>query len=236
MKFYLFILAAFFCAAPLSAEVISFVNFNPSRMGEYDYLKVSEKAVLQGGLQTERLEVESGGTVTVNAADNLNYNITTVKTEDFPSATVTVSMSTASFKGGDSVNLPDVNLYGGTTSFEGENSYVATLQEYSDAGRQAETILRQRAGSIEADTVVIAGPSKKNGASLVTLYGDDDDDDNSTTKGFHLAGNDIPEPTVGHVVDKNGGTTELTGSSCGLIWEERETVQGTSVRVLAIKC
>ena len=60
--------------APLSAEVIQTINFNPARLGQYERLKVSEKATFQGGLTAQSM---SAGTVSINESesDALAYDI-----------------------------------------------------------------------------------------------------------------------------------------------------------------
>jgi len=44
---------------PVSAETVSSVSFNPSRLGNYQVLRVSGAATLRGGLQTTDLEIKS---------------------------------------------------------------------------------------------------------------------------------------------------------------------------------
>lgn len=80
-KISLFILLGL--AMPLAAETVSAVSYNPSRMGDYDYLRVSRKATLRGGLQvpyngtdntTGVFTVNSSGTnpITFSFTDNNN--------------------------------------------------------------------------------------------------------------------------------------------------------------------
>ena len=50
-------------AIPVLAEQVSVVTFNPSRLGEYQHLKVTDSATLRGGLSTPRFEVGAGAAV-----------------------------------------------------------------------------------------------------------------------------------------------------------------------------
>ncbi len=63
--------------AVLQAEVIQTINFNPARLGQYERLKVSEKATFQGGLTAQSMQVRSGGTVSINESNSgaLAYDI-----------------------------------------------------------------------------------------------------------------------------------------------------------------
>ena len=56
--------------AVLQAEVIQTINFNPARLGQYERLKVSEKATFQGGLTAQSMQVRSGGTVSINESNS----------------------------------------------------------------------------------------------------------------------------------------------------------------------
>ena len=194
----------------LQAETVSSVSFNPSRMGEYTYLKVADKANLKGGLNATTLNISSGGTVSMTTDSSSRvYQIDTVTGEanssiDMPNTAFhgntsnTYSSYDASSSSVPSGLLPTVKVLGGTQQYNND-SYLATVD--------AVNMLKQRAGTLKGGTLTIGG-NESNG---VTLYGGD------STLGFHLAGNDIPVPTAAHT---NTGK-EL--SNCTLAWEKRKT-------------
>ena len=194
----------------LQAETVSSVSFNPSRMGEYTYLKVADKANLKGGLNATTLNISSGGTVSMTTDSSSRvYQIDTVtgaanSSIDMPNTAFhgntanTYSSYDASSSSVPSGLLPTVKVLGGTQQYNND-SYLATVD--------AVNMLKQRAGTLKGGTLTIGG-NESNG---VTLYGGD------STLGFHLAGNDIPVPTAAHT---NTGK-EL--SNCTLAWEKRKT-------------
>lgn len=196
--------------AAYAAETVSSVSFNPSRMGEYTYLKVSDKATLSGGLNATTVNIASGGTVTMTTDSSARvYEVPTVT--GAPGAAVNMPNTVfhgntantyASYQSESSSApsglLPSVAVKGGTMTFNND-SYIQTLD--------AVNILKQKVGTLKGGTLEITG----NGGSTVSLY------DSGNTAGFHLAGNDIPEPTAIHTnTNKN-----LTG--CQLAWEKRKT-------------
>ena len=206
-------------SAPLChAEIISSVSFNPSRMGEYTYLKITDKANLKGGLNAATMNINSGGTVTMTTDNSARiYDVPTV-TGASGSA---INMPNTAFHGNTSNTyssyksestsapsglLPSVAAKGGTQTYNND-SYIQTLD--------AVNMLKQKVGSLKGGTLEITG----NGGSTVGLY------DSGNTAGFHLAGNDIPEPTAAHT---NTGTN-LT--QCQLAWEKRKTSDSTPKEV-----
>ena len=68
---------------PAGAEIVSTISYNPARMGQYDYLKVSKDAVFKGGFNGlevgifSRQCVDAGRTDTVSGQlflqDTLRY-------------------------------------------------------------------------------------------------------------------------------------------------------------------
>ena len=206
-------------SAPLChAEIISSVSFNPSRMGEYTYLKITDKANLKGGLNATTMNINSGGTVTMTTDTSSRiYDVPTV-TGASGSA---INMPNTAFHGNTSNTyssyksestsapsglLPSVTAKGGTQTYNND-SYIQTLD--------AVNMLKQKVGTLKGGTLEITG----NGGSTVGLY------DSGNTAGFHLAGNDIPEPTAAHT---NTGTN-LT--QCQLAWEKRKTSDSTPKEV-----
>lgn len=193
-----------------AAETISSVSFNPSRMGEYTYLKVADKATLKGGLKTPQLNVSVGGTVSVYPDTSSRvYGINQVNGQ----VHTAIEMENTVFHG-NNVNqyagyksetnstpsglLNTMSIYGGDQEYT-QDSYIRTLD--------AVNILRQRVGTLKSGRLSIGGDNGR----AVSLYEGD------STYGFYLAGNDIPEPTSAHT------NTGQDLNNCTLAWEKRTT-------------
>ena len=206
-----------FSAVNAPAEIISAVSYNPSRMGDYVYLKVADKANLKGGIESNTMIVRSGGTVTATSPD-LNYDVPAVvgasgSTLDMPNTAIhgsnanTYNNYQAVNTGTPSALLGNVNVNGGQTTVKND-SYISTLD--------AVNRLKQKAATLRANKLSVSGSED------ASLY------DGATTDGFTLAGNDIPQPTSSHV------NTGAALSNCTLKWEERTTSDNQKVKLLAL--
>ena len=213
----LLIAGALFLACPLAAEMISAVSYNPSRMGDYVYLKVADKANLKGGIEANTMTVRSGGTVSASSP-NLNYNVPAVVGEsgsalDMPNTAIhgaaanTYTNYQAVNTGTPTALLNNVYVNGGTTTVKSD-SYISTLD--------AVNRLKQKAATLRANKLSVSGSED------ASLY------DEATTDGFTLSGNDIPQPTSSHV------NTGAGLSNCTLKWEERVTSNNQKVKLLAL--
>ena len=210
-------LITLFAAVNAPAEIISAVSYNPSRMGDYVYLKVADKANLKGGIEANTMTVRSGGTVSASSP-NLNYNVPAVvgesgSTLDMPntaihgSAANTYDNYQAVNTGTPNALLNNVYVNGGTTTVKSD-SYISTLD--------AVNRLKQKAATLRANKLSVSGSED------ASLY------DDATTDGFTLSGNDIPQPTSSHV------NTGAGLSNCTLKWEERVTSNNQKVKLLAL--
>ena len=206
-----------FLTLPAAAEVVSEVFYNPSRMGDYVYLKVADRVNLKGGIESNTMTVRSGGTVSASSP-NLNYEVPAVvgasgSTLDMPNTAIhgaeanTYSGYQAVNSGTPSALLNNVYVNGGKTTVKND-SYISTLD--------AVNRLKQKAGTLRASKLSVSGSED------ASLY------DGATTDGFTLAGNDIPRPTASHV---NTGTSL---SNCTLKWEDRVTSDNKKVKLLAL--
>ena len=213
----LLVAGALFLACPLAAEMISAVSYNPSRMGDYVYLKVADKANLKGGIEANTMTVRSGGTVSASSP-NLNYNVPAVvgasgSSLDMPNTAIhgaaanTYTNYQAVNTGTPTALLNKVYVNGGTTTVKND-SYIATLD--------AVNRLKQKAATLRANKLSVSGSEN------ASLY------DGATTNGFTLAGNDIPQPTASHV------NTGAALSNCTLKWEDRITSSNQKVKLLAL--
>ena len=210
-------LITLFAAVNAPAEIISAVSYNPSRMGDYVYLKVADKANLKGGIEANTMTVRSGGTVSASSP-NLNYNVPAVvgesgSTLDMPNTAIhgaaanTYDNYQAVNTGTPTALLNKVYVNGGTTTVKND-SYIATLD--------AVNRLKQKAATLRANKLSVSGSED------ASLY------DEATTDGFTLSGNDIPQPTSSHV------NTGSALSNCTLKWEERVTSNNQKVKLLAL--
>ena len=213
----LLLLGLLFCTLPAGAEVISAVSYNPSRMGDYVYLKVADKANLKGGIESNTMTVRSGGTVSARSP-NLNYDVPAVvgasgSTLDMPNTAIhgaaanTYNNYQAVNSGTPSALLNNVYVNGGKTTVKSD-SYISTLD--------AVNRLKQKAATLRANKLSVSGSED------ASLY------DGATTDGFTLAGNDIPHPTSSHV------NTGSALSNCTLKWEDRVTSDNKMVKLLAL--
>ena len=216
-RFVVLFLITLFAAVNASAEIISAVSYNPSRMGDYVYLKVADKANLKGGIESNTMTVRSGGTVSASSP-NLNYNVPAVvgesgSTLDMPNTAIhgaaanTYDNYQAVNTGTPTALLNNVYVNGGTTTVKSD-SYISTLD--------AVNRLKQKAATLRANKLSVSGSEN------ASLY------DDGTTDGFTLSGNDIPQPTGSHV------NTGASLSNCTLKWEERTTSDNKKVKLLAL--
>ena len=210
-------LITLFAAVNAPAEIISAVSYNPSRMGDYVYLKVADKANLKGGIEANTMTVRSGGTVSASSP-NLNYTVPAVvgasgSALDMPNTAIhgaaanTYDNYQAVNTGTPTALLNNVYVNGGTTTVKND-SYISTLD--------AVNRLKQKAATLRANKLSVSGSEN------ASLY------DDATTDGFTLSGNDIPQPTGSHV------NTGARLSNCTLKWEERVTSNNQKVKLLAL--
>lgn len=204
------------CAGISSAEVVSAITFNPSRLGTYTYLRAANSAVLAGGLETETMNVSSAGTVSVtipssDTSDNI-YEATEVRPAENASQ-VTVNMPNTTFYGngkpvGDELlkrsSIPTVAIAGGDQTYKNK-SYVYLLDAASS--------LIQQVNTLKGGALTISG-NAQDGRNLYN---------GTHSNGFYLAGNDIPEPVAAYT----NGAGDLTG--CKWAWVDR---QGAKVLAL----
>ena len=218
------------------AEVIQSVNFNPARFGQFERLKVSEKATLKGGLKAQSMRVHSAGTINLEETPSaeqgrLAYDIIKLDGSNgyyslgssFPD-NPTLSFPSTCFSSMencvDSTNTGalKVAFSDGKARFHAPNNYS---DNPSSRIRQITTnanLLRLEAlyATIQGELNVTGngGYTFRNGASDTPL---------------RLAGNWIPLPSA------SGAPTGST-----LTWETRKTVKyanrgGEQVRVLVLK-
>lgn len=197
-------------------EVLSTINYNPSRMGNYDYLKVSDAATLRGGLNVEdTLSVGSNGPITINSASGKDYSIKSVEGKV---ADVAIEMPNTEF------NIANGVINGGTIVFGGAD-VQSTINNITNAANSL-----MYANTTKADSLNIKGPESVDNVELNASNNEKDKD----TTGFFLSGYDIPNPTKDHV--SNDGThmgVEVTGT-CNLTWVERQTNEATPKKVYVL--
>lgn len=223
--FYVFVLLAG-SVSLYAAETVSSVSFNPSRMGDYTYLKVANKATLKGGLKTPEMNISVGGTISAEYSPNDSSRVYVIN-QLMGNPTSAIDMEQAVFHGNIAAQytgyksessllpaglLPLMTIYGGNQTYLND-SYIQTLD--------AVNMLRQRAGELKSTSLSVLG----SGGGTASLY------NGGSTYGLHLAGNDIPEPTGSHT------NTGKDLSNCTLVWEKRKTstTPAKEVWLLALK-
>lgn len=222
------------------AEVIQSVNFNPARFGQYERLKVSEQANFKGGLKAKSMQVQSAGTIDLNATPstdqgNLAYLITKLDGslghshvgDDFPS-TPTLDFPSTCFSSLESCvtatatgNLNVKFWEGAAARFQAPSSYTEPSSRINQITTEANRL------RLEAVYANINGRLHVSGNEGYT-YRNRDLNRNAHTP-MRLAGNWIPLPSASGA--PTGGTLE---------WQTRTTVKyaskgGDKVRVLALK-
>ena len=218
------------------AEVIQSVNFNPARFGQYERLKVSEKATLKGGLKAQSMRVHSAGTINLEETPSaeqgrLAYDIIKLDGSNgyyslgssFPESP-TLSFPSTCFSSMencvDSTNTGTLKVAfsDGKARFHAPNNYS---DNPSSRIRQITTnanLLR-----LEALYATIKGKLNVTGNGGYTFR------NGASDTPLRLAGNWIPLPSA------SGAPTGST-----LTWETRKTVKyanrgGEQVRVLVLK-
>ena len=218
------------------AEVIQSVNFNPARFGQYERLKVSEKATLKGGLKAQSMRVHSAGTINLEETPSaeqgrLAYDIIKLDGSNgyfsldrsFPSSPTLSFPSTCFSSMEDCVDSTNtgalsVAFWDGKARFLAPNSYT---EQPSSRIRQITTqadLLR-----LEAVYATIKGTLNVTGNGVYSYR-----NLNTPSSPLRLAGNWIPLPST------SGAPTGAT-----LKWENRKTVKyadhgGETVRILVL--
>ena len=201
------------CAGISSAEVVSAITFNPSRLGTYTHLRAANSAVLAGGLETETMNVSSVGTVSVTTPSSDNIYVATKVRPVENASLVIVNMPDTVFYGngasvGEYSSITTVEIKGGDQRYK-NTSYVYLLDAASKLIQRVNTLYTKKEGEL-----TISG-NAKDGQDLFSP--------GTHSNGFYLAGNDIPEPVAAYT----NGAGDLTG--CKWAWVDR---QGAKVLAL----
>lgn len=241
-KIIIFILAL--AALPAAAEIVSEISFNPSRLGEYKFLKIAKDANFRGGLVTKNLNIKAQNTVSIQSKDINNSTVTITAKELKRSAAdknVSVNMSNATFQKSDIEGIPSILLGGGTLDFDNNNrSYISTI-----CGKNASASCDQNTVAEKMDLILNSGGTLNTSNTVKIARPDAIADlsiDGSTVKGLLLAGNDIPnfrrQASDYHCntsTCQHPGSTDLSSISGGTLrFVQRTTRANKIVRVLAI--
>lgn len=226
-------------SVPVQAEIVQTVNFNPARLGMYERVAVSNRAIFKGGLLARSMQVRTtpDGVVSINENDDqFAYDITTLNAKNgameytggnFPN-NPTLDFRNMCFsaftdctnRAGASYGTLNLNFSNG-----GAAKFSPTYLTYNDTvisriGRITTAVDTLRIESVYAK---INGKLEVTGSSPRYSY-------KNASKGstaLRLGGNWIVNPS----------SANPSGS---LVWETRKTVQksgsgGQSVKVLALK-
>ena len=171
-------------AFPLAAtETVSTISFNPSRLGQYTYLKINKDINLKGGLQVSDqthlnnpasdvgelvFTVANGGTVNIIGTKDLVFEIPNVTTKsNATSGLVSVNAPSALFlKASGATNTPvdSVEVYGGSMRMNHDTTNASSITTMTNASG---TLLLQSNNNIAVGGNVVVtggtGPSGKSG-------------------------------------------------------------------------
>lgn len=231
-------------AVPVSAESVSAVSFNPSRLGDYDYLKVSGSAKLPGGLRTSTLDINTAGQVTIqNVPSKTQFSVSSIKgnnaqvTLSFPNAVIykqktnpdaVLPLYDASTRIAPSgVTRTNLSISGGTldvSNSERNDSFVASLQNSADL--PANSNLKQYVKNLYVPNARIDLPEDRGLAEGAIRLLDSNLNNALSTPGFTLGSTKIFYPSnVVYKTSEDGTTThsslDLSDANCQLKWVKR---------------
>ena len=218
------------------AEVIQSVNFNPARFGQFERLKVSEKATLKGGLKAQSMRVHSAGTINLEETPSaeqgrLAYDIIKLDGSNgyyslgssFPEKP-TLSFPSTCFSSMENC-VDSTNTGALKVAFSDGKARFHAPNNYSDnpSSRIRQITTNANLLRLEALYATIQGKLNVTGNGGYTFR------NGASDTPLRLAGNWIPLPSA------SGAPTGST-----LTWETRKTVKyanrgGEQVRVLVLK-
>ena len=218
------------------AEVIQSVNFNPARFGQFERLKVSEKATLKGGLKAQSMRVHSAGTINLEETPSaeqgrLAYDIIKLDGSNgyyslgssFPEKP-TLSFPSTCFSSMENC-VDSTNTGALKVAFSDGKARFHAPNNYSDnpSSRIRQITTNANLLRLEALYATIKGMLNVTGNGGYTFR------NGASDTPLRLAGNWIPLPSA------SGAPTGST-----LTWETRKTVKyanrgGEQVRVLVLK-
>ena len=218
------------------AEVIQSVNFNPARFGQFERLKVSEKATLKGGLKAQSMRVHSAGTINLEETPSaeqgrLAYDIIKLDGSNgyyslgssFPD-NPTLSFPSTCFSSMENC-VDSTNTGALKVAFSDGKARFLAPNNYSDnpSSRIRQITTNANLLRLEALYATIQGKLNVTGNGGYTFR------NGASDTPLRLAGNWIPLPSA------SGAPTGST-----LTWETRKTVKyanrgGEQVRVLVLK-
>ena len=244
------------------AELVSAVNFNPSRLGDYEQLVVSKEATLPGGLTTPELVVKSNGEVKLIDVSSQTSTKIMIRngegikgeagnvTLDFPSAffsTKTPSEDDVAYIIDNEFNYFTTRAVksfvvrgNGQVSFTGGNGHSAIKQvAYDGSGANLGDMFFLYAQTLKTPTLAVTGnDSRKMLESNGTLS-------SKVYKGLNLRGTFYTPVIVPFIVNKvfenindttpnNTKTIATSADGCQLAWVSRVLDNNTSKLLLAL--
>lgn len=135
------------------AETIDEVYFNPSRLGRYETLRITDQLTAAGGVEAQNMDIQSAGTVTWNSENGFTIPQTHAKGNVNMQGTWTVD--TLNNLGG---------LYGGTVQFTGTGESSINNLNNGDAGA------RIQANTVNDLTVTYNGAATSYGGTSVAGF------------------------------------------------------------------
>ena len=180
-KFLLLFLGIGICFPLFAAtETVSTISFNPSRLGQYTYLKVNKDINLKGGLQISDqthlntpasdtgelvFAASNGGTINITSDSSVVLEIPAFGTKSGANTGVSINMPNTIFQKTTSAAVPNVEMSGGTMNMSSsETSTITTLS--NTAGGM---VLSSTETLLGRGNIVISGDTSAGTNSGMTL-------------------------------------------------------------------
>lgn len=209
-NFTLILLGVLLCTAVVQSETIDGVLYNPSRLGHYEHLKISDTLTSEGGLKTEKMVMT--GQVTVQGSDNY-----TISGETEVKGSVRMSDTT--------FNVDTLSHNGGLATFA-KASEIATLEGYLD-----DSTFSTSANSINAEASVYVKESLTLGGNKIPL---NNYPSSCNGKGLTWVPHQV-DGKIWQVLGFNGCTTTSKGTGSGNVGSGSGSGSGSGNREMTWK-
>ncbi len=233
---FLWVFVCVFAGVPLGAQterVASPINYNPSRMGVFSYLRVMDLLNTPGGVRASNLNIYGYGNISLNGSGhalNITNSLTgqTYSEVNLPSAILSVledandanyQITGTPFNSG---SRGTVNVYAGAKLGTTSDSYVNVLGLKDKARAAAGAVLVQKI--IVDPNIIPDGAPKK--FIKTTNDGEGEKFDDFEGNGLVLDSFAVSKPSISACSDTK---------KCEYQWTDMTFKDGTQAKVLAIK-
>jgi hypothetical protein len=175
----LLVLSLTLFAAP---EMVSTISFNPSRLGNYTYLKINKDINLKGGLRVSdqthfetpasdtgelTFAAANGGTINITATSSgIGLEIPNLTSKSNANSGVNINMPSAVFQQSSTAPVPQVEMTGGSMLM-GSTTEASTITTLTNAA--GGMVLKATETLRSNGNIVISGDTSAGGNSGMTL-------------------------------------------------------------------